>query len=320
MANLKTVTREYELLDGSRKILVQRIGDGSIIKRFDRTPLPVKETDVVCPHFLELKWATGCPYDCAWCYLKGTLRFCATGTRPNIKPLAKVQQHVTAFLNCVHWTWELLNSGEIADSLMYEGNNMPFSKSILPLFSTQKRHKLLFVTKSKNIRHFLANAYQDWAVISFSLNADLVAQEYEIGAPKVEQRIKAAEELSKAGYEVRVRIDPMVPVPYWEGHYLALLDKIFSKFKPKRITLGSLRGLQSTINGASQKSWVRYLSDRSNWGRRVDFNTRYLMYAKVIDYLQRESKYADIALCKETLGTWNKLNMDYRNIRCNCTF
>ena len=73
--NTKVATWEYPLLDGSRQNLVKRVGDGSIITRFERTPLPARPTDVVCPHFLELKWATGCPFDCAWCYLKGTLRF-----------------------------------------------------------------------------------------------------------------------------------------------------------------------------------------------------------------------------------------------------
>jgi spore photoproduct lyase len=318
MADLKIVFGEYELLDGSRKVLVKQIGDGSVIKRFDRTPLPTKETDVVCPHFLELKWATGCPYDCAWCYLKGTLRFCPTGTRPNVKPFNKVQQHVRAFLDGVQCPEELLNSGEIADSLMWERNELPFSKLILPLFRAQGKHKLLFVTKSNSVQHLLANGYQDWAVVSFSFNADPVAQEFERSAPTVEQRIEAATKLSKAGYEVRIRIDPMIPILGWEKYYAILLHDIFNKFRPTRITLGSLRGLQSTVNRASDKSWVKYLSDRSNWGKRIDFNIRYLMYAKTVDLLEREFRYSDVALCKETLSVWNKLGMNYKNIRCNC--
>jgi len=318
VAGLKIVLREYELLDGSRKVLVQRIGDGSIIKRFERTPLPIKASDVVCPHFLELKWATGCPYDCAWCYLKGTLRFCPTGTRPNVKPFDKVQEHVRAFLDGAKSSEELLNSGEIADSLMWERAESPFSKSILPLFSVQREHKLLFVTKSNSIQHLLANGYQDWAVISFSVNAEPVAQEFERGAPTVQQRIEAAAKLSKAGYEVRIRIDPMIPVLSWQKHYAALLDNIFSKFRPARITLGSLRGLQSTVNNASNKSWVKYLSDRSSWGKRIDLDIRYSMYASTVDGLQEQFGYRDVALCKETLSIWNKLGMNYRSISCNC--
>ncbi len=40
----------YRQLDGSQQRLVQRVGSVPIIKRFDRTPLPIAPTDVVCPH------------------------------------------------------------------------------------------------------------------------------------------------------------------------------------------------------------------------------------------------------------------------------
>ena len=62
-------------LDGSRKLSVIKISDGSVIERFMHTKIPPTEiNDIVCPHFLELKWAYGCPFNCAYCYLQGTLR------------------------------------------------------------------------------------------------------------------------------------------------------------------------------------------------------------------------------------------------------
>jgi three-Cys-motif partner protein len=75
LSKLKIHYKEYPLIDGNKQTLVKKVNDGSIITRFDKTPLPKKPTDVICPHFIELKWAYGCPYDCAWCYLKGTFRF-----------------------------------------------------------------------------------------------------------------------------------------------------------------------------------------------------------------------------------------------------
>lgn len=96
--NLKIATCEYRLLDSSETLLVQHVGDGSIINRFDKTPHPARASDVVCPHFLELKWAYGCPFDCAWCYLKGTFRFQPTKTRPVFKDKEKVELHIKAFL------------------------------------------------------------------------------------------------------------------------------------------------------------------------------------------------------------------------------
>lgn len=304
-------------LDRETRELVQRVGDGSIITRFDKTPPPSKPTDVVCPHFLELKWATGCPFSCAWCYLQGTLRFRPMKTKPWIKDFGKIEQHVQAFLEQADGEGELLNTGELADSLMYERNGMSFSKFIIPLFQGQDGHRLLFVTKSNNVKNLLEIDHQGKVVVSFSLNAPAVARRYE-EAPSVEQRVMAAVKLQQAGYEVRIRIDPMVPTPSWQRDYKGLIDLVFSKLKPSRITLGSLRGLQSTINFARDKEWVRFLEERTNWGLRVNFHLRLEMYRTVLDYLKDEFGYTEVGLCKETLAVWSRLNLDFTQIRCNC--
>ncbi|MBL7125723.1 MAG: hypothetical protein ISS58_00755 [Dehalococcoidales bacterium] len=314
---LKVLNREYEQLNNTKKILTERVSDGSIITRFDKTPIPTKEIDVVCPHFIELKWAYGCPFDCAWCYLKGTFRFQPTKTKPVIKDLKKVELHTRTFLEEVE-TPEILNTGEIADSLMGEGLSTPFSKFIIPMFEKQDRHKVLFLTKSDNIKNLLEISPHNQVIVSFSLNADEVAKKWENGAPSVDRRIEAGRKLNEAGYEVRVRIDPMVPVPEWEKLYIELVKQLFSNFIPSRITLGSLRGLQTTINGSTDKSWLEYLKENSNWGKKVDFKTRREMYIKIVNYLKENYSYDEVALCKETLAMWGSLDMDYKKIKCNC--
>ena len=318
MSKSKIVLRE-QFLKNSEEILIQKIRDGSIIKRFCKTPPPYKSTDVICPHFLELKWAYGCPYDCSWCYLKGTFRFRPEGIKPVIKDYRKIELHVKEFLGKVS-TPEILNAGEIADSLMGENGSIPFSKFIIPIFETQMNHKILFVTKSKNVKNLLEIESHNKAIISFSLNALRVAKKWEKRAPKVIDRIEAAKKVNQSGYETRIRIDPMVPVTDWKKHYTDLIDLIFSNFIPDRITLGSLRGLQSTINGTNDTSWVRYLSEGSNWGKKIEFNARYWMYLTIKNYLKEKYNYKKVSLCKETKMMWEKLKMDYRKIRCNCVW
>ncbi len=316
-SKIKIHWKKYSMLNGSEKTLVEKVNDGSIIKRFDKTPLPKKATDVVCPHFLELKWAYGCPFDCSWCYLKGTFRFRPEGTRPAFKPIDKVKKHVETFLQKVE-TPELLNTGEIADSLMGENKNPPFSKFIIPLFESQNCHKVLFVTKSTKIDNLLELPSFKQVIISFSLNAFPVAKKWELKAPEVKERIKAASKLYQKGYTIRLRIDPMVPIKNWEKHYFELIDSIFEYLYPERITLGSLRGLQSTINGAKDKSWTTFLQETSNWGKKISFTTRYEMYREIIDYLKNLYHYSAIALCKETKAMWERLKLNWENIRCNC--
>jgi spore photoproduct lyase len=316
-SKLKINYKQYINVDGQKEILFSQVNDGSIITRFDKTPLPQKVTDVICPHFIELKWAYGCPFDCSWCYLKGTFRFRREGIKPVIKDLGKVKLHVQTFLDEVKEP-EILNTGELADSLMMENGSNAFSKFIIPLFESQNKHKVLFVTKSNNIKNLLQINTHNQAIVSFTLNALPVGELWEKKAPKVLDRIKAAEELHNTGYEVRIRIDPMVPIENWEKYYQELVDSVFSRFTPERITLGSLRGLQSTINGTKDRSWVHYLKETSNWGKKIDFTTRLKMYSSIITYLKQEYKYHNVALCKETKAMWQKLEMNYESIRCNC--
>jgi spore photoproduct lyase len=308
---------EYRQLDGTKKRQVRCVGDGSIIRRFDKTSIPKIQTDVVCPHFLELKWAYGCPFDCAWCFLKGTLRMLETKTKPVVKDYCKIRKHVQSFFENDGQCSELLNSGELADSLMTENCEEPFSKFIIPLFQEQNRHKILLLTKSTCTKNLEKIRDHQQTIVSFSLNSPVVSKKWEL-APSVRKRIQAAKALSKCGYHLRVRVDPLVPVQNWQEEYSSLMDLIFDNFIPDRITLGSLRGLQSTINNASDKSWVLFLTEKSNWGKKVAFDLRWQLYDAVIDYLKNKYGFTKVALCKETIEMWEKLDMDFTKIRCNC--
>jgi spore photoproduct lyase len=322
MPKISIKLKKYEMLNGSTKYLVQQVGDGSIIKRFEKTPLPTYPKDVVCPHFLELKWAYGCPYDCSWCYLKGTLRLLPTKTKPVFKNREKIESHIKMFFHATQdgYPAEILNTGELADSLMAENMKQSFSKFIISLFETQNKHRVLFLTKSNNVKNLLSITARKQAIISFSLNAGSATEKWEKGPPPTKARIEAARKVSKVGYETRIRIDPIVPILNWQRHYSNLIDHIFARFIPERITLGSLRGLQSTINEAKDRSWVKYLSEPSGWGKKIEFGSRYQMYSMLIKYMEKKYHYTSVALCKETREMWEKLEMDWTRCKCNCTW
>lgn len=298
-----------------------KVEDGTIIVQFEKTPPPVEKTDVVCPHFMELKWATGCPYDCAWCYLQGTFRHFKYGTRPYFKDRSMIHDHVRFFLQT--YPPRILNSGELCDSLMRDPKSKTtFPEFIIPIFENQNPagHKILFLTKSDRVDDLLGIEKHDHAIMSFTLNALPVSERWEKGAPPTPRRIEAAKKVFDAGYETRIRIDPMVPIEGWKEHYLSLVDRVMNVFLPERITLGSLRGLQSTINEATDKSWVEYLSERSGWGLKIPLGQRFEMYKVVIDHLKEKYDYVDVGLCKETLEMWQTLDMNWRECKCNCVW
>lgn len=320
---LRVYFDDYVQLDGSTKTLFSRVGDGSIITRFDKTPLPENPEDVVCPHFVELKWGYGCPFDCAWCYLKGTFRFIRDEqgrVPPRVKDMEKVKQHIEAFFDSVP-SPEVLNTGELCDSLMWENGRHSFTRRVLPLFEEQDKHKVLFLTKSTYTNNLLDQPHNGQSIVSFTLNAYDVSKTWEKDAPSSKERIEAAKKVYDEGYTTRIRIDPIVPIEDWEKKYKVLIDDIFTNLTPERITLGSLRGLQSTLNSVKNRkdnTWIKYLSERSNWGKKIDEGIRYNAYSTIINYLKDEYSYNSIAMCKETVAMWDRLRMDYKKITCNC--
>jgi spore photoproduct lyase len=316
---------KYQKLNGAEEILVKKVGDGSIIERFAKIPVPRSSVDIVCPTFLELRWAYGCPFHCSYCYLQGTLRFLPTEKQPRSKSESKVKSHLLTFLtNVASNMREILNTGELADSLMFEGTKKALSQVVLPLFESCNPygHKVLILTKSNKIDQLLKMQLQKNAIVSFSINTESVANRWEKGTAPPKDRIKAALKLFEEGYEVRIRIDPIIPYPEnnWRLEYLELIDEIFGSLIPERVTIGSLRGLQTTINHASDTSWLKYLEENSKWGKRVSSKTRLQMYSSIIEYLRKRYYYEKVALCKEPVFIWQELQLDWRNCRCNCVW
>ena len=285
-----------------------------IVVYFDKTPL-----DIVCPHFWELRWAFGCPFDCAYCYLQGTGR---GDKHPRYRPLLKVTKAVKRAFNDQYFITHpvIFNSGELSDSLMNPTN----MKQIADLFETQTRHKLLLLSKSHVVQWLIDKSLKQ-TICSFSINAEEICKRWEKGACSSEQRINAAKQLVEAGYEVRLRIDPIFPIENWRGHYENLLYSIFSTLPsdPDRITLGTPRGLAKTLMFTKDKSWEAIAftdnPERTSWGKKAPRSTRREIYQFFHDKLASMGfDKSDIAICKETRSMWNELGMEPKNCRCNC--
>ena len=206
------------------------------------------------------------------------------------------------------------------NSLMTERGKQPFSEFIMPFFKGT-RHKVLFLSKMTDVQHFLENEWQKNAILSWSINAVAIANRFEKRMPDPMERIKAAKLVSDAGYTVRVRLDPMVPVEDWPRHYGDIIGSVCENFKPERVTLGTLRGLASTIAASKDREWVKYLTESSNWGRKPSLETRLAMYSFAIESFRKRG-IRKIAVCKDTKQIWNvlktKYGLDYHKMMCNC--
>lgn len=285
-----------------------------IIVHFEKTPF-----DIVCPHFWELRWAFGCPFDCAYCYLQGTGR---GNKRPRYRPPTKVIRAINRAFKHEYFQNHpsIFNSGELSDSLM----NPTHMKQIADSFETQDKHKLLLLTKSHRIG-WLVDEPRKQTIASFSLNVDEVWRRWEKRTSSPQERINAAKQLVESGYEVRIRIDPIFPIENWKQHYENLVYSMITELPslPNRITLGTPRGLTKTLIFAKDRSWEKIaFTDKpeyTGWGKKAPATLRREIYTFFYDKLGNYGlDKSRIAICKETRTMWKELGCNPDFCKCNC--
>lgn len=288
---------------------------------------PGDDTEIVCFKFWQLVVAGGCPYRCSYCFLQTVpwFRF-----HPD-ELYGLVYSNVEDMLAEVR-AWldddipKMMIIGELQDGLVFDSaykkvNGSPLTHLLIPLFAAQKKHRLIFLTKSTQIQHALQLDPTPQVVFSWSVNAESVAEKWEHGTPLPSERFAAAEEMKKAGWPVRFRLDPMVPYPEWKRGYTEAIRKINS-LRPEMVTLGALRassynGLRnaSKSNGRDESifDYLTQEKDPSGFKYRIPFERQVEMFRFAIDHLH--SKITP-ALCKEDKALWRALGMRFEGCHC----
>ncbi len=305
-----TSVRHPEITTPKGKEELSSFGKG-IISLFQKTP-----EDIACGRFWELRWAFGCPLDCNYCYLRGTMR-------GRMKPSPIKPHYILAALDEAFEKIKepsIFNSGELSDSLMLPS----LMEKIVDKFEEQKKHKLAMLSKfgPRNI-NFLVKKARRQVICAWSINAIEVAKRWERAAPSPYERIEAAKKVNEVGYDTRIRVDPIFPIENWKQHYEDLLYRLLSEFEPRRIILGTPRGLWKTIKYASMAgidmSWTKYFKEDSGWGKKLDFNQRKEIYQFFYDKLKSIGYPSSrISMCKETVNMWGSMSLKYTPLTCNC--
>jgi spore photoproduct lyase len=89
------------------------------------------------------------------------------------------------------------------------------TKMLIPFFSRFTNGSLMLLTKSSNVDNLLAVKSKNNTVVSWSLNAQQIIHQYELGTADLDERIEAAKQCQNHGYRIRIRIDPGILYPKW---------------------------------------------------------------------------------------------------------
>lgn len=300
---------------------------GTFIKQFSG---PEKGSGVVCFKFWQLVHASGCPFRCAYCFLQTTsyFRFNKAALQGQIYGnWEQMIDEVKAWMASP--TPRMLIVGELQDGLAFDSayaavTGKPLTHHLIPLFAAQKRHRLIFLTKSTLIKHALRLPPTPQVVFSWSVNADYVGRRWEQGAPLPGRRFEAAARMQEAGWPIRFRLDPMIPYQGededWQAGYEKAIDRINS-LSPEMVTIGALRASTMGLATAAGKNGrptdlFAYLSEKdpSGFKYRLPFEQQVELYRFAVDRLDRS--HLTTALCKEDVSVWKAVGLKFDGCHC----
>lgn len=276
-----------------------------------------------CAKFYKLTAYNSCNFWCEYCYLYLTFRNCPVST--HFVNYDRMFREIEAFdKTTVPVSLRVLNLGELGDPLAVD-DITGFAEQVVPFMpQNAPRTRLLFLTKSDCVDSLLALDHGGQTIVSFSVNTDKVWQYLEHRTPSPAARLTAAHKAQQAGYEVRLRIDPVIRYSTWEKDYRALVEEIFTRVQPSRITIGEYRPAQTLSNHIRSRFPESPLMKvngslvAENGKLRYPRECRLEMFAAIIKAIHRCSPRTQIALCKESAEVWKAVGLMGNRLCCNC--
>ena len=323
-----------DVLGTARPIEVYRAErKGNFVKPWD----PGTDDESYCPaHWGDIAIGRGaCGFRCRACFLMLTHRvFCDPSRHVLYENGDDFERAVRKELNRPG-----VNLGlgiDCSDSLLYEGV-IGHARRLIPLFADAAKNphgrKLIILTKSVNVR-YLEGLPTANVLVTFSLNpepiADLWEGKWNDGTritPPVADRLAASARAREMGFEVRWRVDPILPVDGWEDTYRAFFnDAAATGHLPTRITLGTYREMGRSLLTISAKwglppmEWLPTGLTKNGSHYHLPARQRIPIYrelTRLIECAWRDRGQTPIvALCKETRGVRAALGIDHSH--CNC--
>lgn len=317
------------IIAGKKVLYIAPPGSGIV----DQFKMP--DVRMLCPHFDRVRFASnGCYYLCDWCYLKLTYR----AAFPFITVYVGYQKIEHQLYKRLNQTPEpvIFNSGELADSLALE-HLTGAAQHFISWFAKTGNGYLFMLTKSTNVDDILNLEHNGHTIISWSLNNEQISRKFEIGAPAFQNRLAAAVKVQKAGYPLRVRLDPIIPIDGWQKAYSKTIEQIFENVNPERITIGTLRfekgfynmrnnifttgdELKNYLEGMTPMFDPKVFPDKKNpQAGKYSFSEE--KRTEIFNFAINEiRKYSDckIALCKESSAVWENTGLDRSRCSCVC--
>ncbi|MCP1222955.1 spore photoproduct lyase family protein [Sebaldella sp. S0638] len=252
-----------------------------------------------------LSYENNCPFNCVYCYLRDYYSHGAGIFYVNTEDMFRE-------LDNHKGNNEMISCGIVNDSLVYD-NITDISHDLIDYFGNREDLTLEFRTKSKNIKGLLKEKVYKNILVSFTFSPEEVIEKYEFHTASLQDRITAARQLQEHGYDIGIRIDPVINIKNRKNAYTDMINKLMRELDTKKIRdigLGSLRytkGLKDKVL-SERKTDLFYneLVTGIDGKERYFKGIRIQMYSEIVEEIRKYGDF-DIYLGMEEEYIWKKV-------------
>ncbi len=186
--------------------------------------------DHVCRPAWRLSTMNGCPHLCAYCSFGGV--------HMAMVNLDHYAEHLRKLINNNPWEPVYLFN-DASDTLVLEPeiDNVRF---FIYFFKSMPDRYFVVHTKSANVDHMLGHDHQQRCIMLWTIASPTASRVFEPGAPTTEERFEAARKCYQAGYPVRIKFKPIIPVKNWREEAKDMARRALDGMRPELINLFTL--------------------------------------------------------------------------------
>jgi spore photoproduct lyase len=283
-----------------------------------------REHNYVCQSGWEVHSAYGCLHACDYCFVPSYFNI--------MLDIDELADRLRSFGETIP-EQKLFKFDNYTDTIPLEPE-YGASETLVNMFADWQDRYLLLYTKSDNVEHLLNLDHKGKTLVSWSLSCETSAREIEKKTPSPDERIKAMEQCQAAGYPVRARISPTIPVRDWRTEYATLIDRLLQRVRPEVITidvLGWMTAVQmqdALDTGLFADEYADEIARQA--AKELPVQAKHLfphemraeMLRFLIEEVQRRVPDQAISLCNETTDMWRELSplirMTPGNYVCCC--
>ena len=183
--------------------------------------------DKVCRPCWRIHLQNGCVHRCAYCAFGGLLIACV-----NVEDYCR---HLASIIERHPWqlTYLLDDDGDPPCLEPEHGTLGP----LIEYFGTLEDRYLIIHTKTWNTSWLPALAHRGNTIFVWSLSGSTQSRLLEPKAGTTEERIEAARVAQQAGYPIRYKFKPIIPVKGWRDDAADAVKLLFEKTRPDVISL-----------------------------------------------------------------------------------